>query len=184
MRRMADVVKTSAMSLQMRSSPLLARWFVLDSMRIANRANREGMRANALALTRRCVEAISVIELSICGHPEAEATMLCWDADQLSPGKLRAWLEANVARLRRWSLDRTVAPLYTGICRCDSALCTLRFEAGAVAASFTAQRPGVGRALCVVRIYWWKFSHEATMLRRQHASRAITRFSRTRRAAC
>ena len=63
MRRMADAVKTGAISLQMRASPLLAHWFLLDSMRIANRANREGMRANVLALTRRCVEAISVIEL-------------------------------------------------------------------------------------------------------------------------
>lgn len=96
MRRVADAVQASSMTVQVRSSPMLAHWFVLDSMLIANRANRDGMHANALALTRQCVEAIGVIELGLCGHPEAEATMLRWDADQLSPGKLRAWLETSV----------------------------------------------------------------------------------------
>jgi hypothetical protein len=54
------------------------------------------MHANALALMRQCVEAMSVIELGICGHPGAEAVLLKWDSDQLSSGKLRAWLQAHV----------------------------------------------------------------------------------------
>lgn len=49
-----------------------------------------------LALMRQCVEAISVIELSICDHPGAEGVLLKWESDQLSSGKLRAWLQANV----------------------------------------------------------------------------------------
>lgn len=54
------------------------------------------MHANALSLTRQCVEAIGVIELGICGHPDAEAQLLKWNGDRLTPGKLRQWLQANV----------------------------------------------------------------------------------------
>ncbi len=74
----------------------MAHWFLLDTLLLANQANREGMHANALALTRQCVEAISIIELGVCGHPDAEATLLRWDSDDLTPGKLRAWLQTNV----------------------------------------------------------------------------------------
>lgn len=95
MGRVAAAVASNAMSLQVRSLPILAHWFVLDSLLLANQANREGMHAHALALTRQCVEAIGVIELGICGHPGAESTLLRWEADRLSPGPLRAWLEAN-----------------------------------------------------------------------------------------
>lgn len=96
MSRIASTVSTNEMCLQVKSSPMLAHWFVLDTLLLANQANRDGMHANALALTRQCVEAISVIELGICGHPDAEATLLKWDSDELTAGKLRAWLQANV----------------------------------------------------------------------------------------
>lgn len=96
MRRIAEAVSANKMELQVKSSPMMAHWFVLDSLLLANQANRDGMHANALALTRQCVEAIGIIELGICGHPGAEAALLKWDADNLTPGKLRAWLEANV----------------------------------------------------------------------------------------
>ncbi|WP_054678502.1 hypothetical protein [Microbacterium sp. No. 7] len=96
MHRVTKAVTANEMSQQVQHLPTLAHWFVLDSLSLANQANREGMHANALALTRQCVEAISVIELGICGHPGAEATLLKWEADELPPGKLRAWLHANV----------------------------------------------------------------------------------------
>lgn len=96
MRRIADSVRDLPMVLQVRSAPMLAHWFLLDSMLLANHANRHGMHANALALTRQCVEAISIIELGVCGHASAEAVLLQWDADKLNPGRLRAWLEGNV----------------------------------------------------------------------------------------
>lgn len=96
MRRIADAASKRALAIQVQSSAMLAHWFVLDTMLLANQANRDGMHANALALTRQCVEAISVIELGICGHPEAEAVLLKWDADDLSPGRMRAWLQDNV----------------------------------------------------------------------------------------
>lgn len=57
---------------------MLAHWFVLDTLLLASQANRDGMHANALALTRQCVEAISITELGVCGHPDAEAILLKW----------------------------------------------------------------------------------------------------------
>lgn len=96
MRRIADAVSANAMSLQVKSAPMLAHWFVLDTLLLANQANREGMHANALALTRQCVEAIGIIELGVCGHPDAEAVLLKWEADELTAGKLRAWLQTHV----------------------------------------------------------------------------------------
>ena len=96
MHRVADAVSDIQMVPQVRSAPLLAHWFVLDTLLLANKANREGMHANALALTRQCIEAISIIELGVCGHADAEGILLKWDSDGLTAGKLRAWLEANV----------------------------------------------------------------------------------------
>lgn len=96
MKRIAAGVSDIQMIPQVRSAPMLAHWFVLDTLLLANQANREGMHANALALTRQCVEAISIIELGVCSHPESEAILLRWDSDDLTPGKLRAWLQANV----------------------------------------------------------------------------------------
>lgn len=96
MRRIASAVEANAMALQVKSAAMLAHWFVLDTLLLANQANRDGMHANALALTRQCVEATGVIELGICGHPDAEAQLLKWDDDRLNPGKLRAWLQDNV----------------------------------------------------------------------------------------
>lgn len=75
---------------------MLAHWFLLDSLLLAHQANKDGMHANALAITRQCIEAIGIIELGICGHPDAETRLLEWDSDKLPPGKLRAWLEQNV----------------------------------------------------------------------------------------
>lgn len=96
MQRIAESVRAVQMAQQVRSAPMLAHWFLLDTLLLANNANRDGMHANALVLTRQCVESINVIELGVCGHPEAEATLVAWDADRLTPGKLRAWLESNV----------------------------------------------------------------------------------------
>jgi len=96
MRRIADAISVNTMALQVKSSAMLAHWFVLDTLLLANQANREGMHANALALTLQCIEAIGVIELGICGLPGAEAMLLKWDADNVAPGKLRAWLQDNV----------------------------------------------------------------------------------------
>jgi hypothetical protein len=96
MARIAEATQACGMSIQVRSAPMLAQWFMLDSLLLANQANREGMHANALSLTRQCLESLSVIELGICGHAEAEGLLLKWDSDSLTPGKLRAWLEKNV----------------------------------------------------------------------------------------
>jgi hypothetical protein len=96
MRRIATVTSAVPMSLQVQMSPKLAHWFMLDSLLLANQANREGMHANALSLTRQCLEALTVVELGICGHKGSEAILLKWDRDEITPGKLRAWLEQHV----------------------------------------------------------------------------------------
>ena len=96
MKRIANAVESNSMAPQVKSAPVLAHWFMLDSLLLANHANRDGMHANALALTRQCVEAIGVIELGICGHTEAESLLTKWEGDHLTPGKLRAWLQKNV----------------------------------------------------------------------------------------
>lgn len=96
MRRISDAASANQMALQVRMAPQLAHWFMLDSLHLANRANKEGMHANALSLTRQCLEALNVIELGICGQKDAETMLLKWDSDSLTPGKLRAWLEQHV----------------------------------------------------------------------------------------
>lgn len=96
MSRIAAAVSACQMSVQVRLSPTLAHWFMLDSLLLANRANREGMHAHALSLTRQCLESLSIVELGICGHKDAEPTLIKWQRDKLKPGDLRAWLEDHV----------------------------------------------------------------------------------------
>ena len=96
MQRVAASVSDLPLSLQIRSAPMLAHWFLLDTLLLSNQANRDGMHANALALTRQCIEAVSIVELGVCGHPDVEPILIKWENDKLSPGKLRAWLESNV----------------------------------------------------------------------------------------
>lgn len=96
MSRMGEATSAVTMIDQVRFAPMQALWFVGNSLSLANEANREGMHANALSLTRQCVEAIGIIELGVCGHPEAEAKLLLWEQDNLSPGNLRRWLEGAV----------------------------------------------------------------------------------------
>lgn len=52
MQRIADAVRDLAIVPQVRSAPMLAHWFLLDTMTLAKQANRDGMHANALALTQ------------------------------------------------------------------------------------------------------------------------------------
>ena len=81
--------------LQVKSAPVMAFWFFLDSMRIANQANRDGMHANALIATRQCLEAISVIEVGLSSHGESGTLLERWDRDEETPGGLRKWLSTR-----------------------------------------------------------------------------------------
>lgn len=96
MQRISKDVASNNMDLQIKNPPMLAHWFMLDSLLLANRANKDGMHANALALTHQCIESISIIELGICRHPEAATILLKCEKDQVTTGKLRKWLEENV----------------------------------------------------------------------------------------
>lgn len=98
-KRIANAATTAAetaLPLQVKFLPLQAHWFTLDALLLANQANRDGMHANALSLTRQCVEAISVLEVAISGHADAGDVLTKWDDDGLSQGELRKWLSQNV----------------------------------------------------------------------------------------
>jgi hypothetical protein len=75
---------------------MMAHWFLLDTLLLANQANRDVMHANALMLTRQCVESMSIVELGMCGHVGAEEILLKWQDRKFSAGELRKWLQANV----------------------------------------------------------------------------------------
>lgn len=94
--RIEAAVRATALPVQVNMLPNQAFWFLRNSLSLANKANRWGMHANALAITRQCLEALSVIELSLCGKPEAAQFLLRWEADQVTAGALRKWLEENV----------------------------------------------------------------------------------------
>lgn len=94
--RIGIAVERNQMGIQTNNSPILAYWFMCNSFYLASDANQKGMHANALALTRQCVEALGVIELGICKNDGAEGALVKWNDDKLSPGKLRAWLQDNV----------------------------------------------------------------------------------------
>lgn len=96
MEHVRAAIEAQSLPLQIRNAPTLAHWFVLDSLCLANQANRDGMHANALALTRQCIEAISVIELGICGNKGASELLAQWEADSVSAGQVRKWLSVNV----------------------------------------------------------------------------------------
>lgn len=96
MQRIADSVTANQMCPQVKHIPMLAHWFISDSLLLANQANRDGMHANAISLLRQCVEGISVIELGICGHLDAEPMLLKWEDDGITAGNLRRWLQDNV----------------------------------------------------------------------------------------
>lgn len=95
MARLAESLRALPLPIQLRFLPLQAHWFVLDSLFLANRANREGMHANALALTRQCLEAISVIELGIAPYNAASEVLARWEKDEISAGEVRKWLSTN-----------------------------------------------------------------------------------------
>lgn len=82
--------------IEVKQQPLQAFWHLLNVLYIANKANREGMHANALSITRQCIECISLIEIGLSRHPEAFDLLSRWNADKVRPGDLRKWLQENV----------------------------------------------------------------------------------------
>src|SRR5215471_19764373 len=90
--RLAESLERQRLSLQVRTSPLQAFWFLGNSLYLASEANKQGMHANSLSITRQCIEAISVIELGPSRVPGAEQLLLRWEADKELPGSIRKWL--------------------------------------------------------------------------------------------
>ncbi len=93
--RIGNTLSESHLPIDVKNFPLSAFWFFLDSMLLANQANREGMHANALVLTRQCLEAMSVMEVGLSTTVGAADVLARWNEDRESPGGLRKWLSVN-----------------------------------------------------------------------------------------
>jgi hypothetical protein len=94
--RLSFALSNVSLPMNIKMQPLQAFWHVLNVLHIANQANREGMHANALSITRQCIECISIIELGLSQNSEAFGLLERWNRDGLRPGDLRAWLEKNI----------------------------------------------------------------------------------------
>jgi hypothetical protein len=93
--RLADATSDLPLPIQVRSLPRQAFWFLMNSLYLANQANRVGMHANALSITRQCLEAVSIIELGLTRTPGASDLLGRWEQDRETPGSVRKWLEGN-----------------------------------------------------------------------------------------
>jgi hypothetical protein len=96
MRRLVKATSSTRLPVQVNRFPEQALWFCMNTLFIANGANREGKHANAPSLTRQCLEALSVIELGLTGTAPAVEVLHRWEKDEMTAGEVRKWLEANV----------------------------------------------------------------------------------------
>jgi len=94
--RIGASIEDKSLPLNTRMAPLQAAWFYVASMEIADQANRDGLHAVALALTRQCIETLSLIELGLSRRPEREKVLEDWIAGKITPGNLRKWLSKNL----------------------------------------------------------------------------------------
>ena len=94
--RLSFALSNVQLPISIKLQPLQAFWHLMNVLYLANQANREGMHANALSITRQCIECISIIELGLSRHDEATELLVRWNDDKVKPGELRAWLEKNV----------------------------------------------------------------------------------------
>ena len=95
LQRMAFALEHLNLPVQVSSFPRQAFWFLVNTLRMANLANREGMHANALSITRQCLEAITVIEVGFHQSPDAIQLLERWNDEKVSAGEIRKWLEQN-----------------------------------------------------------------------------------------
>lgn len=87
--RLAETIQNHDLPIDLSLAPQEAWYFFLHSMQIAYDANKAGIHANALAQTRYCVEALSVIELGVSRATSRETILRKWLAGDLTPGNLR-----------------------------------------------------------------------------------------------
>lgn len=95
-RRIASATGDVKLPVSVSLLPGQAFWFLANSMQLANRANRQGMHANALSITRQCLEAISIVELGLAKTAEASNLLERWHDDKINAGQLRKWLESHL----------------------------------------------------------------------------------------
>jgi hypothetical protein len=114
----AKTLSNADLDISIRLFPEQAFWFLSNTLLIANQANRKGMHANALAITRLCVEAITIVELGLVGTPDAANLLSQWSNHKKKPGELRSWLEANAwGNYGRGMWDETWATFFANFSR-------------------------------------------------------------------
>jgi hypothetical protein len=91
-KRAGRAMEASELSPDLKILPMQAYWFYVTSLGVANDANRVGMHANALAMTRFCIECLSLIELGLCRETDRESILQRWKEGAATPGHLRKWL--------------------------------------------------------------------------------------------
>src|SRR4051794_31658443 len=69
---------------------------IYDCLRHSNEAKNQNRYAVAMCLLRQCCEAMNVMELGLTDRPSAIDKLDSWRQGQLSSGRLRKYLEADV----------------------------------------------------------------------------------------
>jgi hypothetical protein len=95
LRRLAKAVDHLPLPIQIGLAPSQAFWFLAASMTLAREANLRGMHANALSITRQCLEAISIVELGLSREDSAAAVLESWLHNKETPGSIRKWLASH-----------------------------------------------------------------------------------------
>ena len=94
--RLAEALRRLSLPTAVELCPWGAFWFLRNCQQLADMANREGMHANAMAITRQCLEAMSIVELGLSGVAGSEEMLEKWNHADESPGSIRKWLERHV----------------------------------------------------------------------------------------
>lgn len=95
-KRIANAIQNNGLPVHLSLAPQEALYFFINSMQIAYDANLAGIHANALAQTRYCIEALSIVELGVTRKAGREETLERWLHNEITPGKLRQWLAREV----------------------------------------------------------------------------------------
>jgi len=68
----------------------------LESVVVSRLANEAGAHAIAVGLLRHAVEALNIVAISICHHPDKIQILQRWDDEKISQGEIRRILEKDV----------------------------------------------------------------------------------------
>ena len=82
--------------LQLQFSAHYAGKHCLESVVVSRLANEAGIHAIAVGLLRHAVEALNIVAISICHHPDKISILQRWNDEKISQGEIRQILEKDV----------------------------------------------------------------------------------------